>query len=119
MGAESEMTSARPWATSIIAKVAMKGGILNNDTLPPLMNPMKPPKRIANKTPSATGKPMLTMKTPDMTPHSAMPVPMERSIPPVMMTNVVPSASIPMATVENRMLVTLEYVKNDEFATEK
>ena len=47
------------------------------------------------------------MNTPDITAHSAIPVPMDRSIPPVMITNVVPSASVPMTTVENRMLVTL------------
>jgi hypothetical protein len=37
-----------------------------------------------------------------------MPVPIERSIPLVMITNVVPSASRPMTTVENRIDVTLE-----------
>ena len=47
------------------------------------------------------------MSTPDITAHRAMPVPIDRSIPPVMITNVVPSASVPMTTVENRMFVTL------------
>ena len=36
---------------------------------------------------------MLTTKTPDITAQSAIPVPIERSMPPVMMTKVVPRAS--------------------------
>ena len=42
-----------------------------------------------------------------MTAQSAMPVPMDRSMPEVMITNVVPSANVPMTTVENRTDVTL------------
>ena len=59
-------------------------------------------------TPSHTGSPLLTISTPEMTAHSVMPVPIERSMPLVMITNVVPSASRPITTVENRIDVTLE-----------
>ena len=45
------------------------------------------------------------MNTPDITAHSVIPVPIDRSMPPVMITNVVPSASVPMTTVENRIAV--------------
>ena len=45
---------------------------------------------------------------PEMTAHSVIPVPIERSMPPVMITNVVPSASSPMTTVEKRIAVTFE-----------
>ncbi len=50
----------------------------------------------------------MTISTPEMTAHSVIPVPIDRSIPPVMITNVVPSASSPITTVENRIDVTLE-----------
>ena len=48
------------------------------------------------------------ISTPEMTAHSVIPVPIERSMPPVMITNVVPSASSPMTTVEKRIAVTFE-----------
>ena len=51
---------------------------------------------------------MLVISTPEMTAHSVMPVPIERSMPPVMITNVVPSASSPITTVEKRIAVTFE-----------
>ena len=86
----------------------MNGGIPSSATLLPLISPMSPPKRIVSSTPRAIGSPALVMNTPAITAHSVMPVPIDRSIPPVMMTNVVPSASVPMTTVENRMLVMLE-----------
>ena len=102
------MTSARPWATSIIASVAMNGGMPSTETLKPLTSPIRPPNSTAPMTPTSTGTPLLTISTPEMTAHSVIPVPIERSMPPVMITNVVPSASSPITTVENRIAVTLE-----------
>ncbi len=86
----------------------MNGGIFRIATLNPFTNPIRPPNSTAPMTPTTSGSFMLTMKTPAITAHSAMPVPIERSMPPVMMTKVMPSASVPITTVENRIAVTLE-----------
>ena len=56
------------------------------------------------------------MKTPDITAQSAMPVPMDRSMPPVMITKVVPTARHPITTVLNRMEVMLLQVKKTGLA---
>ena len=101
------MTSASPWHTSIIASVAMNGGIPKIETLNPLTNPISPPNSTAPITPTTIGSPLFVIRTPEMTAHSAIPVPIDRSIPPVMITNVVPSASSPITTVEKRIAVTL------------
>ena len=72
-----------------------------------MTKPISPPKRIGAEHAEPQRHAQFVMKTPDITAHSAMPVPIDRSMPPVMMTNVVPSASVPMTTVENRMLMML------------
>ena len=85
----------------------MNGGMPSTETLNPLTSPIRPPKSTVPITPITTGTPLLTISTPEMTAHSVMPVPIERSMPLVMITNVVPSASSPITTVENRIDVTL------------
>jgi hypothetical protein len=75
--------------------------------LNPLTRPMMPPNTIVPSTPSGHGKPQFTIITPDITAHSAIPVPMLRSMPPVMITNVVPRASVPITTVAYRIASTL------------
>ena len=85
----------------------MNGGIPSTETLNPLTSPISPPKSTAPITPNSTGTPLFVISTPEMTAHSAIPVPTERSMPPVMITNVVPSASSPITTVEKRIAVTL------------
>ena len=86
----------------------MNGGMPRIDTLKPLTSPIRPPKSTAPMTPNSTGTPLLVISTPEMTAHSVIPVPIERSMPPVMITNVVPRARSPITTVENRIAVTLE-----------
>ena len=88
----------------------MNDGSLRNATLKPLIAPRRPPKTIASGMPSNTGSPQVVMKVADITAHSAMPVPTERSIPPVMMTSVAPSESRPTTTAEKRIVVTLPNV---------
>ncbi len=51
-----------------------------------------------------------------MTPQSTMSVPIERSIPPVMMTNVVPRARMPVTVAAVRIEVRLFAVKKGELA---
>ena len=62
-------------------------------------------------TPTHTGRPIFVMKTPVITAASVMPVPIDRSMPPVMMTNVVPRARMPITAVESRMPEMLLQVK--------
>ena len=102
-----ETTSANPWQTSIIAKVAINGGSLRIATLKPLIAPSRPPNRIASRTPTATGICQVTMKVPAITAQNAIPVPTERSMPLVMITKVAPSAKSPTTTAEYRMLMML------------
>ena len=53
--------------------------------------------------PTSSGRPALVTTTPVMTAESVMTVPMERSMPPVMMTKVTPMARMPVTDVASRM----------------
>ena len=57
-------------------------------------------------TPISTGMCQFTMNVADITAHSAMPVPTDRSMPPVMMTRVAPNDRRPITTAENRIWMT-------------
>ena len=59
------------------------------------------------------------MKTAVMTADNVITVPTDRSIPPVMMTNVTPSASTPLTEVASRMPTILSNCRKFGDATEK
>lgn len=77
----------------------------------PFTRPISTPVSTPPITPTQTGRPMLVTNTPVITAQSAMPVPIERSMPPVMMTKVVPRARMPMTAVERRTVAMLLKVK--------
>jgi hypothetical protein len=79
--------------------------------LPPFTSPISTPVPMPPSTPSQTGRPMFVMNTPVITAARVMPVPIDRSMPPVMMTKVVPRARIPITEVARRMPEMLLQVK--------
>ena len=57
--------------------------------------------------PTGSGRPRLVTNTPVMTADSVITVPIERSMPPLMMTNVTPMARMPLTAVASRIPMTL------------
>ncbi len=87
--------------------VAMKGGILSFAIRIPLTIPASVPVTRPARVPSSTGRCQSVMNTPVITAERVITVPMERSMPPVMMTKVTPSASTPLTVVASRIPTTL------------
>src|SRR6266403_3968569 len=87
--------------------VAMKGGILSFAIRVPFTIPASVPVTRPARIPTGTGRCQLVMNTPVVTAERVITVPMERSIPPVMMTKVTPSASTPLTVVARRIPTTL------------
>lgn len=81
----------------------MNGGSLAFAMSAPLMDPTRAPAARAASRPSGSGSPRLTATMPITTDVNVIPVPTERSMPPVMMTNVTPVASTPLTAVAVRM----------------
>ncbi|MNV59247.1 hypothetical protein D3C71_1516610 [compost metagenome] len=102
------MTSDNPLVTIMIARVAMKGGIFIFATIKPLIKPHSAPARIPPTIPSGTGRPQNVMMTPTITEEKVITVPKARSIPPVIITKVAPSANTPITAVETRIPTRLE-----------
>ena len=91
--------------------VAMKGGTFILAMTKPLTRPQAPPASRPTTTPSGTGSPRSTMNTPVMTAEKVSTVPIERSMPPVMMTKVTPNASTPLTAVDRRMATMLSSLR--------
>ena len=85
-----------------VPSVAMKGGTFPAVTMSPLRMPPSVPTAsetsIAAMT-AVTGSEILPMTITAETPDSASSEPTERSIPPAMMTRVMPSAAIPVHAI--------------------
>ena len=111
MGLTCAITSDRPRAIIIMPSVAINGGTFMREMTMPLTKPASAPVKSPTMTPTQTGMPMLVTATPVITAASVMTVPTERSMPPVMMTKVTPSASTPLTAVASRMPMTLSKVK--------
>ena len=92
------MISARPRATIIIASVAMNGGRPRIEMFRPLIRPTKAPNRRTRIRPTPRGRfsQSADRKTPAITATRVMPVPTERSMPDVAITNVAPRAITPV-----------------------
>ena len=108
--------SAMPRAINIMPSVAMNGGSRSRVTAMPLAKPHAVPARMPASMPSQTGKPPAFTARAAVTPASARTDPTDRSMPPVMMTQVAPmprmaievtwSATVsPLPTVRNAPLV--------------
>jgi hypothetical protein len=81
----------------------MNGGSFKRAIRVPFTSPMKPPVRIPMTMPTGSGRPIFVTATPVMTAESDMTVPIDRSMPPEMMTNVSPMAKTPVTDVATRM----------------
>ena len=105
IGLVSEMTRASPRATSIMPSVAMNGGNPRIEMLNPFTAPTSAPKATASSSPSANGRfrNLPPRKNAVITAARLSPVPADRSMPPVAMTKVAPSAMMPMDAERNRM----------------
>ncbi|MNP40358.1 hypothetical protein D3C76_1339960 [compost metagenome] len=97
------MTSDKPLVTIIIARVAMKGGMFIFATIKPLTKPHSAPARIPPTMPNGTGRPQKVIMTPTITDENVITVPRARSMPPVIITKVAPSANTPITAVETRI----------------
>ncbi len=102
---------AKPLATSIIASVTMNGGMPQSVITPPDAAPTSPHTTIAPRhaavsppavalTPPATSR----IKSAATTAESAMRLPTERSMPPVMITKVIPTATMAITAIWFAML---------------
>ena len=92
--------------TICMASVAMNGGSFIFATAKPLVRPQKPPTMKPKMIASQMGNPQLLKAMPLITQLKVMVVPMERSMPAVVMQNVTPSASRPLTHVESAMVIT-------------
>ncbi len=98
IGAAPVSWSATPRAISIMPSVATKGVIRILVTTKPLTRPHAAPATIPSAIAGAVGTPAFTA-SPVTTPDSARTDPTLRSIPPVMMTRVMPMPSRPITEV--------------------
>ena len=97
----------------------MNGGSPRIATLKPLISPITAPMAIPPRTPSGSGSPASVSRSPVTTEHKVIAVPSDRSMPPVMITNVVPTARMPMTAVDSRIELRFEIVRNRGLAMKK
>ena len=86
----------RPLVIIIVPSVAIKAGSLMTDTISPLASPNRPPINMARITHSGIGSPSFVYSVPEIKEQQIQTVPMDKSIPPVMITNVTPMAIKPI-----------------------
>ena len=96
-------TKESPDVIIITPKVAINAGIFRRDTIRPVSVPIIVPTKIQIILPSHSGRLRPVTHNPDITAEKVMTVPIERSIPPVMITNVTPSAKSPLTQVASSM----------------
>ena len=94
------MIRAKPCAPFIVASVAINGGNLRMVMSRPFIAPRIAPTVSPSKIPSQTLRPIAITVLPTIIPTSAIIVPTDRSIPPVMMTKVLPIAKRPITVVD-------------------
>src|SRR3712207_172676 len=113
------MTFAVPRAIESIARVAMNGGSFATVTPRPLASPQRPPTRTAAMMLSHSGQPALCDVQPRIIIDKANTAATDRSIPAVMMTNVIPSARITRMVTWSRMLSRLLAVRKNGVAMKR
>ncbi len=94
------MRKHRPRAKNIAARVAMNGCTSKTCTIAPTRSPMSEPTSTTSGITTPAGTPARSRYA-AVTPDSASTEPTERSMPPVRMTNVIPTAS----TMRNALLM--------------
>jgi hypothetical protein len=98
------MTKAKPRAIPIIPSVATKGGVFPLAMIRPLKSPHKAPTPKPIRIPTTPGTPSLR-KLAAMTLVSARTEPTDRSIPAIMMTKVIPTATMPITETCRRTFI--------------
>src|SRR3990167_6831364 len=118
MALASVICRATPRATSIMPSVAMKGGSLSTVTHRPLIRPHRAPTSNPASMASGTGTPAFTARA-ATTPASARMAPTERSMPPVMITQVAPMPRKAMEVTCRATVMPLPTVKKASLVKEK
>src|SRR5215218_2336863 len=96
IGRPFEMVSAAPLAIAIMARVTMKGATPRQIMTPPLMAPIAAPNVRVTRMTIGNGYPCALLKSMAATTLQRLStMPTERSIPPVRMTKVIPTATTP------------------------
>ena len=98
--------TATPRKMFMVASVTMMSGMCSLTISRPFNAPSAVPRASVSSTVSATGSPALSIM-PASTPHSDSRLPTERSMPPIMMTMVMPSATMPLMVICWAMTETL------------
>ena len=118
----SEISSAAPRATYSIPSVAMKGATLNRVTRMPFTSPTSVPTASETSTTTHTAGYSTTSKasirspcssTPATTPESPSVDPTDRSMPPLRMTNSMPSARIAFIATCLVIVMRFDTVRNE------
>src|SRR5690606_19211970 len=104
-------TSPRP--TLSMPSVAMNGGSPTTDTSNPLTNPAIAPTAIPPRMPTSGLNPKSAIRITPSTPARAATEPTDRSMPPVMITMVTPTAMTAFTDVCEPRLNKLSAVRND------
>ena len=104
MGSPSVTSSATPSRAVYMPRVATNGCIFPLVMMKPFKNPIPVLTAIPNRTARSGGTERLVAATAITEPESAISEPTERSIPPVIITNVMPIAMIPSTADWLRML---------------
>ena len=112
-GVELVMIRESPWVAIIIASVAMNAGIFMYETRNPTNMPTRAPITRVSRIAAGSGSPRCAdvPSTASSTENSVIPVPTERSMPPVAITKFVPSARIPVTEAARRIPEMLEIVR--------
>ena len=110
MGRPSASMSAAPRATLIIPRVAMKGGSRPTVISRPLIRPHASPIASAIAIPTGAGRPLSSASARPI-PAKASTDPTDRSMPPEMITNVIPMATMAFRAVCSSTLSRFETVR--------
>ena len=101
------MISESPLVNRFMPRVAMKGGSLSLATITPEIPPQVTPVRMATARPTQMGRCQFTTAWADITAVSVIIVPIDKSMPPVMMMKLTPTASTPFTAVASMMAIRL------------
>ena len=108
---------ANPRPIFIIAKVTIKGGIVVLDITNPLNTPTRVPAQMEIGIAMIDGTPTLVISPQQRHPDTAITEPTERSIPPNMITIVIPHARITLMDICRMMLERFLTVQNESVMT--
>ena len=100
-----------PLAMFIDASVTMNGGICVLAMMAPLNRPKMTPERMPMRMPAISGRPHQTTAAAPSTPDMAMMEPTDRSMPPRIMTMVMPQASSRFGALWRSTLKMLRWVR--------